>query len=121
MKRNQFKAGFFALFIVLLLLFPSMLVYAGGAKVKELEGKLDKCNDEVADLEAKNSQLQLNNENLEAEISSLESQRSDLQKEIRELEAKLSSAETRIEICGAEKIISIVVKFLLVSNLYKNW
>jgi chemotaxis protein MotB len=102
MKRNQFKAGFFALLIVLLLVFPSMLVYAGGAKVKELEGKLDKCNDQVADLEAKNSQLQSNNENLEAEISSLESQRSDLQREIRELEAKLSSAETRIAILESE-------------------
>ncbi len=102
MKRNQFKAGFVAFILVLLLLIPSMLVYAGGAKLKECQGKLDKCDDQVADLEARYSQLQSNNENLEAEISALESQRSDLQREIRELEAKLSTAETRIAILESE-------------------
>ena len=100
MQRTQNKVLFFALTLVLLLLVPSMLIYAGGSKA--LKNKLNACEEEKSSLESEVSQLKLNSERLESQIASLESEREDLKQRIIELESQLAAAQAQIEILEAE-------------------
>lgn len=99
MKQPQNKTLYFVFIIALFLLIPSMLVYAGGAKIQE---QLDECNEEKAALETQISELESANQSLQSQVDTLEAEKADLEKRISELENLIAEKEKQVEALDEE-------------------
>jgi chemotaxis protein MotB len=97
--KQQKKTLYLVLLIAVFLLVPSMLVYAGGAKIQE---QLDACNEEKDTLEAKMSGLESDNQSLKSQVSSLQADKTSLEKRIAELESQIVEKEKEVEAMEAE-------------------
>jgi len=97
-KRRKFICSVFV--ITLFVLIPSLLIYAGGGK--ELQGKLDECNEKSASFESENSELKSQIDNLKSQNESCQAEVKDLEEKKLELENKIAAMEAEIEKWVAE-------------------
>ncbi len=87
MERKRIRGVYVLVLIVLFLILPTLIAYAGGTKA--LKKQLQTCNDAKATLETEKTQLQSENDRLKSEVSQLQSRQ-------RENEAKVAQLETQI-------------------------
>jgi len=86
--------------IVLVMLIPSFVMYAGGNK--ELQGKLDDCNSQVDTLQSQNSDLKSENSDLKARNDEQQKQITDLKADKQKLEKQVADMQAQIDKWVAE-------------------
>jgi len=107
MKGNR-KISLYPLYlIVLVMLIPSFVMYAGGNK--ELQGKLDDCNSRVdtlqsenSDLKSENSGLKSRNDEQQKQITELKSDKQKLEKQIADMQAQIDKWVAEMKKYGIE-------------------
>ncbi len=100
MKGNK-KISLYPLFlIVLVMLIPSFVLFAGGNK--ELQGRLNNCNTKVDTLESENSNLKSENSDLKARNDEQHKQITDLNADKQKLEKQIADMQAQIDKWVAE-------------------
>jgi chemotaxis protein MotB len=93
----------FGISVLLLLLVPALLVYAGGNKEKKkLREDLAACRSESETLKQENTTLQATVDELTARVTGLEAEKADLESRIADLEAQIADLEAQIEMLTSE-------------------
>jgi chemotaxis protein MotB len=99
---NKRHSGLFIVstLIFLMVLMPSLSIYAGGGKA--LRAKLKQCDEKNAQLEVQLSDLKSENASLSNQISRLNSEKSELQGRIAELEKQIEAKDAEIALLQQE-------------------
>lgn len=93
----------FGITILILLLLPALLAYAGGNKEKKkLQADLQACQSESETLKQENTALKTTVDELTAKVTGLETEKADLEARIAELEVRIEELEAEIDMLMSE-------------------